>query len=56
MKNILSQKLTHQPGINGLTASPFAADSEIEVEENSKNFLKIISDAKIFSRKLELAH
>ena len=56
MKNILSQKLTHQPGINGLTASPFAADSEIEAEENSKNFLKIISDAKIFSPKLELAH
>ena len=56
MKNILSQKLTHQPGINGLTASPFAADSEIEAEENSKNFLKIISDAKIFSPKLEPAH
>ena len=56
MKKFLSQTLTHQPRIIGLTASPFAGGSEIEAEENSKNFLKIFPDAKIYSPKLELAH
>ena len=48
MKNILSQKLTHQPGINGLTASPFAADSEIEAEETQRIFLKSSQMPKYF--------
>ena len=56
MKKFLSQTLTHQPRIIGLTASPFAADSEIKAEENSKSLLKIFPDAKIFSPRLDLAH
>ena len=56
MKKFSSQTLTHQPRIIGLTASPFAADNEIEAEENSKNFLKIFPDVKVYSPKLELAH
>ena len=56
MKKFSHQKLSHQPRIIGLTASPFAADNMVEGEKNSDKFLKIFPDAKIYAPPLKLSY
>ena len=53
MKKFLSQELSHQPRIIGLTASPFAGDDEAKAEKNLKKFIKNFPNAKIYSPILE---
>ena len=55
MKKFLSQELSHQPRIIGLTASPFAGDNEVKAEKNLKKFIKNFPNAKIYSPILEPA-
>ena len=55
MKKFLSQELSHQPRIIGLTASPFAGDDEVKAENNLKKFIKNFPNAKIYSPTLEPA-
>ena len=45
MKKFTSRKVLHQPGIIGLTASPFSADTIMEGEKNLKKFLTNFPDA-----------
>ena len=55
MKKFLSQKLSHQPRIIGLTATPFAGGNEVKAENNLKKFIKNFPNAKIYSPTLEPA-
>ena len=53
MKKFLSQELSHQPRIIGLTASPFAGDDEVKAENNLEKFITNFPNAKIYSPTLE---
>ena len=55
MKKFLSQELSHQPRIIGLTASPFAGDDEVKAEKNLEKFITNFPNAKIYSPTLEPA-
>ena len=56
MKKFTYQKLSHQPRIIGLTASPFAADTMAQGEINSEKFLKNFPEAKIYAPTLKQRH
>ena len=56
MKKFLSQELSHQPRIIGLTASPFSGEDNEEAEKNLKKFKKNFPNAEIYSPTLDLAH
>ena len=56
IKKFTYQKLSHQPRIIGLTASPFAADTMVQGEINSDKFLKHFPEAKIYAPTLKLSH
>ena len=49
MKKFTSQKVSHQPRIIGLTASPFSADTIMEGEKKLKKFLTNFPDAKLYA-------
>ena len=53
MKKFLSQELSHQPRIIGLTASPFAGDDEVKAENNLEKFIINFPNAKVYSPTLE---
>ena len=55
MKKFLSQELSHQPRIVGLTASPFAGDDEVKAEKNLGKFITNFPNAKTYSPTLEPA-
>lgn len=56
MKKFVSQELSHQPRIIGLTASPFSGEDNEEAEKNLKKFKKNFPNAEIYSPTLDLAH
>ena len=56
MKKFTSQKVSHQPRIIGLTASPFSADTIMEGETKLKKFLTNFPDAKVYAPLSEASH
>ena len=55
MKKFLSQELSHQPRIIGLTPSPFAGVNEAKAEKNLEKFITNFPNAKIYPPTLEPA-
>ena len=49
MKKFTSQKVSHQPRIIGLTASPFSADTIMEGETKLNKFLTNFPDTKVYA-------
>ena len=56
MRKFMCQKVTHQPRIIGLTASPFAANNDQQGEKGLRKFLANFPNAGICSPKFELNH
>ena len=54
MKMFMCQKVPHQPRVIGLTASPFAANNQLQAEKNLKKFLKNFPSAAICFPKLDM--